>query len=472
MAGPYVVDIGFGFSTTPAAASMNPASAVPAGATIIIMAFDGGLTPGSSTVTDSQSNVYHQIVFKAQDNVASNGSNIFFYAFNVTALSTGDTITFTDSSAGGGNTLFFDAAYIVGLASGDPLDTSITATSSGNSASAAITSGAPSSAGRLFICQAANVLNVGQTTGNSLNWLNPFAIANTAIVQEYYGTAAQSVTQQVTSGPWDVIIVGFKLAAVDPNLSFFQIIAGTSPATGTLQRAIPAGALIVVDGFTGAPTGRTCKITDTQGNIYKYICEAPVGGNGLLNGCEVWFYAYNINALTTSDVITMTDPFSSPDGMGMAFNFSTYISGSEDPLDHNTITTSYGQANPYSVSSGVPTQLNELFYVALGGVEVTGGPFTTQEPVPAPWTWFWLGPNTAYTINSSLAPQTFSGSFSVSAAWSLATFAFRSSPFSYSRPGGEVVRGGAQGINAWASRRAKDVSRGGKLLRKLLSFGG
>lgn len=462
MAGPYIVDVGDAFSTT-SPITINPATAVPAGTTIVILGFFNGTSAGSTTASDTKGNSY---VLKASQSGNNISTNTFVQALvseTGNALTTSDTITITNATVDATNGMFFDVAYIVGLASGTKLDAAVTATSFGTGTSASITSGTPGVAGEMMIALATNVTTIGATTGNSLNWLNPWAISNIAIAQEYYGTSAQTVVQTVASGPWAALILGFKLAAVDPNLSFFQIIAGTSPATGTLQRAIPAGALIVVDGYTGAPTGRTCKITDTQGNLYKYICEAPVGGNGLLNGCEVWFYSYNIAPLTTSDVITMTDPFAGGNGMGMAFNYSTTISGSQDPLDHNVTATSCGQGNPYSVSSGVPTQTNELFFVALGGVEVAGAPFTTQEPVPAPWTWFWLGPNTAYTINSGLASQTFSGSFSVSAAWSLAVFAFRNSPYSYSRPPGAAVR---DSLGAWPSRRAKDVNRGGKLLRK------
>lgn len=124
-----------------------PAGGVPAGALIVIGVCERTSTIGGS-FSDTAGNTYTSIASRFNNNSSAFGFGNIFYANNVAALSSGDSITY--SKQGNGNATF-SACYVTGIDQSNPLDIAVTASAGGQSTSPSVTSGAASVTGELFL---------------------------------------------------------------------------------------------------------------------------------------------------------------------------------------------------------------------------------------------------------------------------------------------------------------------------------
>lgn len=400
--GPNAVDVG-NVQASGTSLSLHPSLPIPLGSTIVLSVYNNSTTP-SGVVSDSQGNSYSLIASQARNNDPANAFNQLYYCFSCKALSTSDTITLTDTTAG---FLFYDVQYLTGLAPGDPLDSAVTATTFGNGSSMSVTPGVPSVAGEmLFTWLSGNSSDppIVQLFSNGIFQPPIYASAgNDATISAglNYDLSQQTVSlTQGGSSPWAGLIVGFKLGLQTQLVNFNTTCVSGSSASIPVKVNIPAGSLIIVDSFTQAPTDGTVSWSDTKGNTYHFITGVSPNGD-VANGFEVWAYATNIIALTPSDSITQTDPAGSVECPFASY--STYIHGVASPLDTAVTATASGAANStQTVTSGVPTQTNELIYCSIG----TPGNLGTATRPPAGWTQFGTWNYIMYINNSSLAAQT------------------------------------------------------------------
>lgn len=133
--------LGVNASTTGATVTLTGCT-VPAGALIVVCVMDNAAVAGS--VADTLNS------YALASSVVVNAANILqaFYAYNVTALSSG-TITYTKHTSGA--TAVISAFYITGELTGStPLDL-VTLPTSGTSTSPSITSGTPTVSNEFFV---------------------------------------------------------------------------------------------------------------------------------------------------------------------------------------------------------------------------------------------------------------------------------------------------------------------------------
>lgn len=144
-----VINIGTTSNTTGATVAITvPAGGVPAGALIFIGITEFTSTgPGGGSVSDTH-NTYTSVQAKFNNNASAQGFGDSFYAANVTALTSSDTITYTKKVSGA--QCGITACYAVGITPTNPLDTAATAVTTGLTSSPTVTSGTPSGAGELF----------------------------------------------------------------------------------------------------------------------------------------------------------------------------------------------------------------------------------------------------------------------------------------------------------------------------------
>jgi hypothetical protein len=153
-----------------------PVGGVPAGALICVAVCDRTNSVPAGSVSDSAGNTYSAIVGANLNGATASGYGRIFYAWNVAALVSGNTITFTKASSNNGG---LSAFYATGIdAAADPKDTAVTASSTSNSTTPSITSGTASVAGELFVAATPRAGAIGgpdsftQDTGHG--WAAPF----------------------------------------------------------------------------------------------------------------------------------------------------------------------------------------------------------------------------------------------------------------------------------------------------------
>ncbi len=141
-----VTNIGTGSSVSGANFNIAvPAGGVPAGATIVVFVSDRNGSIGSQAVADSKGNTYTRIT-----SVIAGTSTLcsVYYAYNVSALSSGDTITITKAAT---DRAAASALYVTGIASGDPLDSAATNTATVSNGQPSVASNTPGTANDLFL---------------------------------------------------------------------------------------------------------------------------------------------------------------------------------------------------------------------------------------------------------------------------------------------------------------------------------
>lgn len=164
-----VTSIGTNSGTGATVAITVPAGGVPAGSSIYVYAFEYNGSGGNGTFADSGSNTYSSI---GSSTNANNNSGAIFQAFNVTALTSAQTITYTQH--GGADFSSISAFYVTGLTTTNPFDAATLATVNfvSNTNPVANTSGTPAQGGELFIAMAgwANVGTAGYTLDSGNGW--------------------------------------------------------------------------------------------------------------------------------------------------------------------------------------------------------------------------------------------------------------------------------------------------------------
>lgn len=202
------------------------AGGVPATSMIFCAAFEFTNSTTIGTIADTASNTYTKIgaTLLPNNTASAHGEGGIFYAYNVTALSNGNTITFTKN--GGSVQAVFSCLYATGIKTvADPLDTAVSPTIAfGSSTTPSVTSGTPGVAGELFICALAfgdttATPTFTQDTGNG--WAVPPTEASVNNggngnqvnggnqVNVGTGTKACAPTYSA-SKPWAITIAGFK----------------------------------------------------------------------------------------------------------------------------------------------------------------------------------------------------------------------------------------------------------------------
>ncbi len=208
-----------------------PGGGVPSGALIVVAAGEGLLASYSTggSMTDTAGNTYTQIT---HTNIPVGDFAEVFYAKNVTALSSGNSITFTKQTSG--DEAVLSAFYATGIDTSGPLDTAVTATATGTSSTPSVTSGTPAIAGELFVAcliSQSNTQTYTQDSGNG--WAAPFDTngfdgtnLGSNVVWVAGGNQVNSGTGTKTFAPtmsilarWAAIVVGFKAAASNTGIS-------------------------------------------------------------------------------------------------------------------------------------------------------------------------------------------------------------------------------------------------------------
>lgn len=226
--------IGTGSSTSGSSFAITvPVGGVPAGAIIAVAVSDRATTYGSQAVTDSAGNTYT----RAASAIGSNVIAAWYYAYNVSALTAGQTITITKS---GTDRAAASAVYITGAASGNPLDSGATATAfSASTGQPSVTSGTPSTADCLMLAMDA-VPGATATYTPDANWATPPISAETGTTgsdrqvdggyQLLTGTPAKSFNPSYSAIPaaWAAAIIAFK-----PNTGGGTTESRTLSASGT-----------------------------------------------------------------------------------------------------------------------------------------------------------------------------------------------------------------------------------------------
>jgi hypothetical protein len=261
-ANPATVALGTAASTTGAACAISNVDAPP-GATIVVLVNEGsGPTPGGTgAVADGINSGNYQLA----SSVPFNGDWIgcVFYFANSAALSNA-TITYTKKITG--NFVAMSAFYVTGLAAGSVLDAAVTATATGNSNAASVTSGLPSAPyelilGAAFFAAGASVtftqvsgftapVGVSQIAGSE--GVGCGILIDAAQVAETYAPTFSIVE------PWGAIVVGFKASMNQVSLLSLPSLVGYgfAIADSTSPSLIPSGASIQsIDWYGSADDG-------------------------------------------------------------------------------------------------------------------------------------------------------------------------------------------------------------------------
>jgi hypothetical protein len=258
-----VTNIGTGFSnaTATTAAITVPAGGIPAGALIVVAVTENATIAAGGSIADSSgTNSYSQITSAAN---ATQGFGAIWYAANVAALVSGNTITYTRASS------LLDcsisAFYATGILTTSPVDTGVTASAGpASSSSPSITSGIPAVSGELFVAMVSNNsvvsnVNVTFTQDTTHGWAVPFT--------ESIATGASSYAM-LDGG--NQVNAGSSAKIFNPTLS------GAKSVAIMVVGFKPAASVTGVASFTGAGA--------LNANAIGYVSvAAKFSGSGLLN---------------------------------------------------------------------------------------------------------------------------------------------------------------------------------------------
>ena len=217
-----VTNIGVNANTTGATVAITvPAGGVPVGALICLTSSEStnSFPPGS--VADTASNTYAEVI-SARRSDGPTGFGSIFYAWNVAALVSGNTITYTKVASGARTAI--SAFYATGILTiSDPLDSAATASAFGTGVSPSVTSGTPSVAGDLFVAAVIFGGNHSFTQDTGHGWATPFnesasgATSTDACVdggnQINPGTGTKIYAPTINNIDWAALICAFKAAA-------------------------------------------------------------------------------------------------------------------------------------------------------------------------------------------------------------------------------------------------------------------
>lgn len=189
---------------------------------------------GYGTIADTPGNAYTQVTGDALAASQANGRGQLTYKENCTALTSGNTITYTPP-ANGANCI--SAFYATGVATTGSLDTAVTAKATGTSTSPTVTSGTPTVAGELFVGLLCGFGNSGTFTQATPTWATPFNEGTSGTAS---GNARVNGANQVNSAKSTLtynpgtsvstqyvdIIAGFKPAVVAQFTNWQQPVMG------------------------------------------------------------------------------------------------------------------------------------------------------------------------------------------------------------------------------------------------------
>ena len=210
-----------------------PAGGVPAGALICVLAYEvSGVTPTASGTLSDTINTYNN----AKNSTNSSGGRwlTVFYAYNVLALTSANSITYTLNNSG--NFAAVSAFYATGIqTSSDPFDSVAAASAALPSGSPSVTSGTFAVPGELVVGAVGASGSVGSFTQDSTNAAYTTPPNIEAAFSSFFPVAGGSVVQSTTTAltynptavtPWIAIIVSFKpLGAAPPTPTpFFSLI--------------------------------------------------------------------------------------------------------------------------------------------------------------------------------------------------------------------------------------------------------
>lgn len=312
-----VVNIGVANAAAPPVSVTVPAGGVPAGALIVVVVCNRTNSAPAGSVTDTAGNTYTAAAGANLNGAAANGYGRIFYAYNVAALVSGNSITFNNTGSTGRTAM--SAFYATGIATAsDPLVSSATATSTGNSAAPTVTSGVPTAANCLFVGGIAVRTVAATFVQDSTNgaWATP---PNTAVngssttgARVFGGSLVVADSSAHTYAPtwtgsdlWAEMIVAFK----PPGGGSVGTANGAASASGVgkaLRRAIGAiaahatvaGVLKVFRRGTGTAAG-TATVSGVSRAFKRAVGNAaghatvdgrspgPVGG-GFLPNWSLW----------------------------------------------------------------------------------------------------------------------------------------------------------------------------------------
>lgn len=204
-----VTDVGNNNAVNPV--TVNPSSNIPAGSLGLLIGFDVSLSAGTTgAVTDTQGNTW---TLAASVNTPTIGYLTLFYCQNCKALSTSDTITYTDINA---VYMVADVAWSTNIAA-SALDSGVTNTASGASGTPVIPIGTPTAAGDLIV-GAANSGNIQMK--QNYGWITSFSFApgsctgcSVVAGQIVNGTSSASLSYAPFGGAssaWTGLVAGFK----------------------------------------------------------------------------------------------------------------------------------------------------------------------------------------------------------------------------------------------------------------------
>lgn len=217
--------IGTNTSTSgPTVAVTVAAGGVPAGALIVVCVGEISGTAVGQSVTDTAGNTYTSYSITQFSSLSAFGN--LFYAYNVLALSSGNTITYTKDTSG--DDVAITAFYATGvLRTGSPADGAGGASGSGTSPST--TSNLPSASGDLMVGFVAVKGPSSDTFTQDASFSTPPVRASSSNIYVAGGTlvigaGTQAYAPTITSRAYGVMYALFKPAPAVPTSQGFIII--------------------------------------------------------------------------------------------------------------------------------------------------------------------------------------------------------------------------------------------------------
>ena len=219
---------------TPGASPLTitvPSGGVPAGSLIVVVVDEQGTGTIGTTPTDTAGNTYHPVLATPLASGTTWVAQVY-YAYNCSALVSGNTISYTPHTAG--DSIAMSAFYATGILTTDPIDTAVRATSTpGTTGTPGLTCGTPAYSGELIVFSLVGYPSTAWPTGFTQDSTNeayqnfPTAIGivadNIGVAGgSYVNPAASAITYAptITSGdPTALIAIGFQAASVTPPAS-------------------------------------------------------------------------------------------------------------------------------------------------------------------------------------------------------------------------------------------------------------
>lgn len=396
-----------------------PAAGVPSGSLIVVGVVERNASPViGGSVSDTAGNTYTRVAGITLGASAQDGQVDLYYAWNCSALVSGNTITYTKQTSGDGTCM--SAGYITGIdTSADPLDTATKATAQGTGGTATVTSGTPGSSGEVFVGVAAED-NVGPITAPS-NWSFAFGdVSNNTSGVCYIkawpmvngGTGTVTFTPTgISSNRWGLVLAGFRpasgISVVPISTATQQTGSGTITAT-VPAGGVPAGSLICVAVDERATVGNP-SCADAATNTYTRILSEVATSRGQLD----LFYAWNASALTAGQTITVTK--AGNDAIAVSAFYATGIQTSSDPHDSAVDAVATGSTTTPSVTSGTPSASGDLFVALLA--QTNTSTFTQDT------THGWLSPPPIEANPGGTSPAQLDGGTQINSGTGTITFA-------------------------------------------------